>query len=191
MKPESLFHGCANHDEAAWEYAYNYVLNYLEKKFTRPGAVSLQDVAQDVFVYFIDKRIKKVASPRAFKQLLRTKAWQVYFDHWRKNTRHPVSSIEEGIEHNLTDADPGIEKNLIAKEVLSFLLDAIKLLPGDCNRILQYYFEGRLNGDAVKETAKKMDLTSNNFSVKVSRCFQHLRQIPDVCDVFSNLKRLK
>lgn len=79
MPPEELYWRCKISDEFEWEYAYNYMIRYLERVLG--AGTDYDDLAQESICYFLDSdRMAYIKELKAFKKLLRMKAMCNFLD---------------------------------------------------------------------------------------------------------------
>jgi DNA-directed RNA polymerase specialized sigma24 family protein len=184
MNSEDLFTGCKNRDQAAWTYAYNYVVFYLKGKQT--AGKDIEDIAQNTILYFINGGLGIVQNGIAFKCLLRKKAGQCYIDFFRKayhknETAMEIQAKDSGqtfINPGVQHSDIDIESDLFKSQTLVLLDELVNTLDKLCMNTLKKYFKGKAEGWKIKEIAKKEKLNPNTFSARVNRCFNTFKAFP-------------
>lgn len=167
-----------NNPELGLEYIIGkysgLVYSILYAKVSTVGSEEdIKECISDVFMEFFQKKDKIDLAKGSIKGYLAVIAKHKGIDLYRKLSRTFESSSEwlEEYEH-YEDAKMNIEKNIIAKEEKSLLLNAIDSLgqPDKEIFIRRFYL-----GQKTKEIATILNLRENTVDKKVSRGLKKLR----------------
>ena len=196
VKPEILYQRCVDGDEMAWNYVYNYLLAYLRQTGTPES--DAQDLAQETIRYCLDRGLKFIRKPKAFKKVLRMKARALFLDQYRaRKNRKELGEArlgEMGLDQfsDVTSASRGnpLEIRIFLSQALGIVRRSLAALDGECRRVLDIYFRARFLGVKMKEAAKEMALSPSAFRTKAHRCGQRLMGQPEYANLLVEYRRL-
>ena len=133
-------------------------------------ANSSEDLVQITFEKVIKYR-KKFAASGTFKSWIFSIARNAFFDSYRKKSRFMTDRIGE-FEHSLVDDQKTEEANLMQKEEVALLHDAIKRLSPEKREILSLI---KLEEMKYKEVAARFGVKESTLKVRVFRIMKELK----------------
>lgn len=134
-----------------------------------------EDITIQTFSRAFDK-IDTYDSAYTFKTWLITISKNIHVDLVRKRKRNVLDSTESGSEaiKKVLDDAPTVEDRLITEQHLASLLDDIKKLKPDYQKIINLRYFNELS---YAEIAKQLDEPVNNVKVRLLRAKKLLAQI--------------
>jgi len=180
MTSEELFRGCCANEEEAWTYAYNYAIQFLQKKLGKNQ--DIKDAAQNAMLYFINNGLSIITFPRAYKSWLKKKAWACYIDIYRSQRirqHNPLEITDEngkivGEEQGLEPSPPDAEEMLFYQKARVVFDSVLKDLGEKCEKLLKGYYRMKIEGGNQTELAEEVNLPYKNIRVEIWRCKQKL-----------------
>lgn len=180
MKSGELYSRCKERDEAAWTYAYNYVLSFL--RGIAGSRQDILDIAHDAILYFMAGGLRHVREPEAFKNLLRRKGLGLVIDRYRHERLHrhvPLGTedeegwpMRENPEIGREDAD--WDTGLFLERVMNILKESLRGIGKECSDLMGRYFLARFEGRKVKDLAEDMGRPASTLRVTIHRCYKRL-----------------
>ena len=196
MDSITLLRKCRIKDEKAWEYAYNYIIFYLQKKSV--SSINIEDIAQDTILYWLNRGIDKtqINNAGAFKKLLKLKANGKTIEYFRKLIRKKEDPIiipkkngtEEFINPDIKPYQSNVLKELYYQQLILIIETSLLQMDKECMRILTRYFKGKYMGDLSKDMAEELGEKPNTFSTKVKRCNEKLLAFPEYQELINENK---
>lgn len=181
MTSEELWRLCKRNDPEAWTYAYNYVIQFLRIK--KIPEFQLMDVAHDTISYFMRKGEQAVSEGGAFKYLLRTKAWSLVIDNWRKNKWLVPTIVGDEVDgesrHGRIIPDHSrIMEGIFVQDALRVVDECLNVMGEQCRVILKRYFQAKALGEKLEKVAKELGHKVGWLRTNVHRCHKKLTKMP-------------
>ena len=137
---------------------------------SKVGRVDLsEELAQDTFLNAW-KNIKQLKDPHGFKAWLCTIANNVVKNYFRKKKTVPLDVNDAA---NIPDENPSPAENIIIKEELAMLEDALKQIPTEYSEPFILYYR---KSQSIRQVALELELTESTVHTRLSRARQMLRE---------------
>lgn len=190
MNSEELYEMCCRGSEEGWKEAARYVYRIISNKCWQLQHEDKEQLMNDTLLYFLNAGLEKVHNPKAFKNLLRTKAMHVVVDNHRKTKSHPpISDPPRENDHDddssvggvhIHHSPPESERILFSKQALKICSSIIKSLKQECKEILPQYFRYKALGHGVGQLAQDMKKPLGSIASSVHRCLKKLYEHPQI-----------
>ena len=143
-----------------------------------------EDITQDAFVRAFNQ-LKKLRDPSRFGPWLGSIATNLARDYLRKEKRLVWTS---DIEHANPSSEASVEEQILEREKVATLREALRLLPPEQNQvvILFYYYESR-----VEEIASLCGISAGTVKSRLYRARRKLLEILQEGEPEEALHRLK
>jgi len=182
-----LYQICIEGDEDAWQYLYNYILTicgWKKWELNEP-----EELAQEIALHLIDGSIKKVKEKARFRNFIKVMTINKIKDHFRRENRFRPEPLEGNVrnwkgevftlEH--PDPKPSAYHPLIVLEEMSIVNEAIKKLPGACQKVVTEYLNFKIGiYKDYRELSKILKMPVPTISSRVSRCLEKLLQFKEI-----------
>jgi len=168
---EVLLHRLRNDDKAAlrelFEQYYPYVCGSMLRLL--PDKSTVEDLAQDVFVRFWNKR-HDIQINSSLKAYLRRMAVNEALQYLRKKKFYQ----DEISEEQMSDTNPGVEQQYLDQELQERIRHAVETLPPRCRAVFEL---SRYESLSYKEIAERMDISIKTVENQMSKALKHLRSV--------------
>ncbi|MEW5914728.1 MAG: RNA polymerase sigma factor [Thermodesulfobacteriota bacterium] len=185
---QELYEMCAAGDESAWEYVYNYVLSVARWPRWGPRE-SPEDLAQAIVLHLLEKGMRQVRQPAAFRGYIRRVAVNKILDSFKKRIPDgprldaPQGEDDDSPVLELASPNPDPEAQVMDRDLLAKVGAALLSLPDYCRRVLPQYFRLRLGIIAsYQELSKILGSPVGTISAQVRRCLDYVLRQPGLAE---------
>ncbi len=133
-------------------------------KYNKDHEVSL-DIVQEAFVYIWNKN-EDLNSLNSVKAYLYKYVKNRSLNYFRDSERRKILNFEQ------LDSEIFFRDNLIEEETYQIIYDAIKMLPPQGQKVIEY----SLDGLKIQEIAEKLNISTNTVKTIKLRAFKSLRE---------------
>lgn len=182
---EDLYGMCAEGDEGAWQYMYNYILTICKwKKWDLKDGPD--ELAQEIILHLIEKAIKKLDKKDSFRAFVKMVTINKIKDSFKIP---PMQSIDDPVRSRkgeefvpeYSDPRPLQDTVLTNLEIVSVIDKAIGKLAKECQRVVNEYLKFKLGlYDDYKELSSVLKMPVPTISSKVTRCLEKLTQFKEI-----------
>ena len=147
-----------------WEIMYLAAYNMLKDR------ALAEDIVQDVFVSFWQKR-NTISIKTSIKNYLYISVIYKVYDYYRKNNKIIKEELFNHFDYKIQQSNP--ETKLIHKELMDCIDSLINDLPPKCREVFKFSREEQLSN---MEIAERLKISKRTVEGHISKALLHLRK---------------